>query len=288
MSEEAQVTSGTPDAAAAAAAIPNWKDSLPEDLRGGMDKFNDVADLATSYSQLEKKIGSSIRPPSEEAGPEDWEKFRKSVMEKDPSLLALPDDPDSEVWDTVYKQLGRPEEASGYTIPEIEGLDISDDRLNFIREAAHKAGVGGRQFESVIGQILQADAEVMSGRESERLAGLEALHNEWGMAYDDKVARASKIAEATGAPKKLVEALSAGKADAATLKWLDSLGGSLGKEDAQIASQFGGSSDRMTPDEALARASEIMTKLDSMPPSDPAYQGLVKKRVENMRIANSK
>jgi len=289
MPEADQITSEQHEAPVDTGSQPtDWKSSLPDEIRGKFDKFDDVGSLATSYDQLERMVGNSIRPPSEEAGAEDWNKFRSKVMEKDPALLALPDDPESELWNEVYAKLGRPEEPTGYAAPELEGLQIPEERLSFLQNAAYEAGIGGKQFEKVIGKVLEADAQMLQQQEEQRQEGLKSLNSEWGMAYDSKVERAGKVAEATGAPKELLDAVQNGSANAATLKWLDSLADSLGSEDAVVSQQFANGSNAMTPDEAMSRADEIFAKIQNMSPSDPQYKGLVKRRADYIGIANRK
>ena len=49
---------------------PNWKDSLPEELKGhkGLTDVKDVGSLAQQFLDSQQMIGQSIRVPGPDAG----------------------------------------------------------------------------------------------------------------------------------------------------------------------------------------------------------------------------
>ena len=94
------------------------------------------------------------------------------------------------------------------------------------------------------------------------------------------------MAELTDAPGPLVDAIKNGGADAATLRWLDSLTSSLGGETAEMIKQGPAGSDKLTKEEARARADEIYNTMMELPPGDARYQQLMEKRVKYIKMAS--
>jgi len=71
--------------------IENWKDSLPDDLKGekALESIQDIPGLVKSYVHAQKMIGSDKIPvPNKYATDEDWQ--------------------------AVYSKLGRPESPDAY------------------------------------------------------------------------------------------------------------------------------------------------------------------------------
>ena len=75
---------------------PAWTSQLAKDISGNADimkrltKFTNISDLAKSYAELEGKIGNSIVKPGKDATAEETSAF--------------------------YEKLGRPKDASGYSL----------------------------------------------------------------------------------------------------------------------------------------------------------------------------
>ncbi len=265
------------------APAASWRDSLPDDLKesSALKDVVDVDSLAKQFVDQGKFLGNAIRLPGEDATDEVRQEFRQRLLDKNVGLMETPNTEDAEAMDVFYKSLGKPDEASGYTRPE-NGLD--DARFGLLSQAAHEAGISNKQFKSIVGKVIEADQQVMEGINGERETGLTQLRNDWGTAYDSKIKRASKVAELTGAPEGLVGAINDGKVDAATLKWLDGLGSSLGGEQAEMISQGAGGQTGMTKEEARERSTEIHQTLMTMKQSDPRYQGLMDKRMEYTKM----
>lgn len=121
-------------------ARPDW---LPEKFWDGEAKAPNIENLAKSYAELEKTRGNTDDQKAK------WEAER---------LAARPEAPD------------------GYTLPEHDALDVeamaSSPIVNLWRKAAHEAGLGQEQFQSVIAEYAQAEVDRM---EADRVAELAKL-----------------------------------------------------------------------------------------------------------------
>lgn len=139
---------------------PKWMAQLDGEALKDADfikqlrKFQNIGDLARSYSNLEKKMGSYVNIPSEESGEEELNAF--------------------------YQKLGKPESADGYS--------IKDEKAGPFKELAFKTNLTDKQatvmFEG-LAQIGKDAAKAMNddlakmAQESEK-----ALKEEWGNDYN--------------------------------------------------------------------------------------------------------
>jgi hypothetical protein len=108
-------------------ATPNlagdWRESIPEDLRGApsLKKFEDVGALAKSYIELEKR-GFGLPVPNDK-----W-------TEKE--------------WEQLYDKLGRPESPEGYGFSDgdiPEGMQFDKELQDWFSQEAHKVGLSKKQ-----------------------------------------------------------------------------------------------------------------------------------------------
>jgi hypothetical protein len=138
------VTGDTPEATETVtpeeAARPEW---LPEKFWDGEAKAANIENLAKSYAELERGRGNTDELKAQ------WEADR---------IAARPETPDA------------------YQLPEHEALDAeamaASPVINLWRKAAHEAGLGQEQFQSVIAEYAQAEIDRM---ETERAAELAKL-----------------------------------------------------------------------------------------------------------------
>jgi len=249
--------------------------------------FTDVNGLAKAYVDAKTLMGNSVRLPSKEASETDRTSFVAELREKVPELILAPDYTSDESMMAHFLTLGRPEAVDGYELPEVEGASLPDERVEKLKELALGANLTKKQFKTLVEDEMRADLESTTRGLELQDAGMTGLKAEWGLAFNDKMARAIKIAEATGAPKDVVESVRDQTVPIATVKWLDSLGKALGSEDFQVALQTGGGGG-MTPDEAKERASEIRTKIHEMKPTHPDYNVLIKRMMDFDAVAAGK
>jgi len=113
-------------------AVPSWKESLDESLRNEpcLQSVKDIGALAKNYVNAQKAIG------------------KKGVIL--PSKLD-----DKEGWDGVWNQLGRPEEPSKYSKPELKVPDeyssfYTEEKIGNFAKIAHDAGLTDAQYKTLV------------------------------------------------------------------------------------------------------------------------------------------
>jgi len=271
---------------------PTFADSLPEDLRGNesLANFKDVGGLAKSFVEMKSMQGSSIRIPSEDASEDDRKAFNEKLISQMPNLMYKPDFDNAEQAEEFYATLGKPSEATAYGMPEVEGIEMPEERGKFLQEVAHKANLTKAQFDVIMEATLQAD--VAAGAEAEASAAEEAkaLKSEWGMAFEERKNNVARIAEHTGAPDRLIEAIKDDLAGVDTMQWLHKLSGMIQGEGSNFNDDDTGSSPdsgKVAPAEARAKISEINNN-KAHPywnPADPAHKDAMDKMLELQRAA---
>lgn len=147
-----------------------------------------VERMAKSYGELEKTVGLDkiALPPVGADGKPDWSKG-----------------------DAVFKALGRPDTAEGYTAfkaPEGKAFSAEEKALHGeIGKLLHSAGVADWQANKIAAGLaqLQSGKEGQSAeqKDAETTATETKLRGEWGAAFDTKIAAANKYLAA--APEAL-------------------------------------------------------------------------------------
>ena len=260
-----------------------WRDSLPdtlpEDIRNSksLDNIKDISDLVTQHVNAQSLIGNSLRIPSENAGQEDRQKFYDKVLKHAPDLMPKPNLEDEAAMNMVYSQLGRPADSGSY---QLEGVTLPDD----MKKAAHEAGLTQEQFEKVYSNFVKPSLDANTQHLSKVKEGREALAKEWGFAFQTKEQQAHAILQKTNAPTALVQAAANGELNAETLKWVDGLVTSIGKEGLD-AVNHGEASGRMTPAEAKAQIQEILNNPDYRNAKSVNQKPLMQKMIDLQRIS---
>lgn len=148
--------------------------------------------------------------------PADVAKSYKNGLEKwgDPaSLLKMPKaDAPPEAWDSVWKQLGRPDTPDKYELKAPDGLTISPKLDKAAREAFHKAGVPAKAAQAVYEQFTAAQKAEYDGLMAERKAEGEktvtTFKAKWGDKFDAEMGMAETAYKHLLSPglKKMFEA----------------------------------------------------------------------------------
>jgi len=149
-------------------------------------------------SNMRKKFGTGVYQPGEDAGSDDWGKFTNKVIElSNGRLMPKPDLEDKEQKNALLKILGKPEDASGYEFAKIEGApDLPDARKEFLAKTALELGLTKSQLKALDKTIRTADIEYKSEAQNAFNKEIKDLNLEWGLAYDDRLNSAIKIAKA--------------------------------------------------------------------------------------------
>lgn len=246
---------------------PDWKASLPEDVRAApsIAKFADPGSLAKSYVELERTLGNSVRPPGPDAGPEAHKAFQERMaqaVQGQADIVYLPKDPKAraEVEPKAFEVLGRPKDAKGY---DFNGIDLAGMNAETLAQEAFDAGLTNAQARKIVERAAGA-----AKTKAEAMARVKAeLATTFGAALPQATQEALAAAEQAGAPASVKEAIKNGTADKDTVLMFRNLAKSLGVQPRNLDDQRGGSrSPAMTPHEAEEQIREIMARPEYLNP----------------------
>ena len=155
----------------------NWYDNLGPDYRSDPDitKYKSLEEYAKGNREVRKMVG----------------KDKLIVPGKDASQEEL---------DTFYNKLGRPEELTGYNVPQMDVPDeitTAETDMETFKTKAHEIGLTDAQFQA----LYQMQMEMTIGKYQQGVdqgnsmaANTEkALRSEYGDAYEAKVDGAQKV-----------------------------------------------------------------------------------------------
>ena len=145
------------------AELPAWTSQLNDELKNNGDvmnqlsKFAKLSDLAKSYSELEKKLGSSLTKPNDDASDEEKQAF--------------------------YEKLGKPKSANDYSIKEEEAEQF--------RQLAFKNNLTDTQAKELYGEFVKIGQNFLQQHQENMQAMARDTQNllkkEYGNEYDAKL-----------------------------------------------------------------------------------------------------
>lgn len=156
--------------------MPEWKKALPDELRNApsLKAFNDVEALAKSYVNTKKLVGADKIPvPTEHASEADWKE--------------------------VFNKLGLPETETDYKVDLSKEISeaLNPDHFKVLKEAAYKLNVLPHQLKGLVETFHQIDSQAAENFAAEQSTNitkaLDELKDEWGVAYDANLGRATKL-----------------------------------------------------------------------------------------------
>ena len=158
----------------------------------------------------------------------------------------------------VYDQMGRPEKAEDYVVPEIDdqGIALNMDLADTFKTVAHKHGLSKEQYQGVIKELTEVSIEATLKSKAAVDADVKSLVDEWGGAYDRNKAIAIAIAKQTGAPPNLVLLLEGTTPPTELAKYFHSLSASLKGEGVNLTAEPGNTG-VMTPSDAISVMTEM-------------------------------
>lgn len=236
-----------------------WLEAVSEEYRPHLEKngIKDVSGLAKQFVDLQSHLGNSIRVPSAEAGDADRAAFYEKIQKHAPDLMPKPTDDESKA--AIWQTLGTPEQASEYDVqvPEALAGAVGDDRVNMLREVAHKHRLTKDQFQGVVSEILGADAQSYQAAVEAQQQGHAALKSKWGEAYEQRMSNVNNLLQQTGAPESLAKAVAEGNIDASALEWIYNMSDRVSQDEGSNLSRDQGNG-KLTPHEAESQMSEIL------------------------------
>lgn len=225
----------------------NWKEGLPEDIRGedSLKTVADIPSLAKSYIHAQRAIGrNKIVVPDQHATDEDWAQ--------------------------VFQKLGVPQDVKDYSIKAPPAFEKEDAFLNHYKEAAHKMGILPKQAEGMLKWYAELDQEMSKTQTEAQMNEINRQFGELkaslGAGWDRHWALANKAVQDVGGEELVKFMNESGLSKNVTLiKTFMEVGKKLYGEDA-IPDAQGHSG--LTPQEAQSRWQEIQGN-----PSHPYWQG---------------
>lgn len=242
----------------------NWRDSLPDDLKGNpiLEKYSDVPNLAKALIHAQSTIGKKgVIPPSDGATPEEIAGF--------------------------YKQLGLPD-LEKYDVKLPDGVEVNAERLKSLKEVAHKNGILPKQAQALIEWQLSQEQEVMKDAKAKRDAalkdGMDGLKKEWGQGWDKNVAAARLAVEELGGKdfREFLEKTGLGN-DPLVVRFAAKAGALMGED--KIRGHVPGGGFGQTPAEIQKEINDVMGN-SSHPyfnPRHPAHRSAVQDMEERYK-----
>jgi len=218
-------------------------------------KNSDTPEVAWDrLGNMRKKFGTALFQPGENAGTEDWGKFsEKAVALSDGRLMPRPDLEDADQRNALYKTLGRPDKAEDYEFSEVEGAQVHDDsRAAFLKKMAFEANLTKDQLKQIDMTVRQADVVRMQENQTAQENAMKSLKQEWGLATDDRLHGALKIAKTFFPHLGDDPTLTADE-----FKAFNSLAKQLGGSSTEFSSQGNQSVNAMSPNEAAEKIADM-------------------------------
>lgn len=252
-----------PETTAAPVTESNYLANVSEDLRGSVEKFKNVDDLAKSYVNLEKMMGDSVRVPTSDATPDTKNAFFDKIKGLDEVLIKPRT---QEGMDEFYNKLGRPEKASGYdhgaSIPsELINDPATVTELSQFQDRAHALGLTQDQAKGMIDMRMEQYTQYKQGMTTSTEEGLATLHKQWGSDYDTRLKGAVQMKDQMKEkfPDQMAQLLATNGSNPALAHMLSELAFSY--QEAGVVGQpkinYG-----MTPDQAAAKIGEKLSDQD--------------------------
>lgn len=167
----------------------NWKESLPEELRGEpcLDNVKNFATLTKSFVNAQKMIGKNkIALPGENATPEELDAF--------------------------YSALGRPENPDKYTLDAVElpeGITLDDAAVKEFRDFAFKNGFSQKLFEQALAfdvmRVQNASAAALAAHNKEYDETMTKLRQQYGQDLPARIAQVDKALSTFGIKELFIE-----------------------------------------------------------------------------------
>jgi len=269
--------------------VPEWQQAIPENIRG-WDEVKNSDSPEKFWGQVENMrsfLGQSIRIPGEDAGAEQQQEFYDKLINKVPDLMIRPKDDDPDAMQTLYRQLGQPENSDDYRIPEIEapeGIPVDENALKAFAPIAHKYGLSQKQFEGVLKDYNEGQLQGVLQQRSDYQQQMQDLRGEWGLTFDDNMQKADRVRQAfLGDDLASIEGLPPG-----IIRGLAKIADQFGGEGSNDLISSQGKAGVVAPSEAKAQVNEIMSNREHAywNAGDPGHADAVKKVVALMKQAN--
>ena len=252
---------------AAKAGQGNWYDTLPQDIKANptITRYKSGEEFAKGHLELEKTMGlKGTLVPVESSSDEVRAKF--------------------------FKDIGRPDNAEGYTSPVMEGLHESikltqEQDVGWFKKLAFDAGLNGKQHDAIYKAYLELQSQRLTEydktlSDQSNQAGTD-LRNKWGGTYDERLALSNGLVKKFGA-EKADSLMTKFGSDPEAIEFLYNLGSQLSEDKL---GEIGRSGLGMHPEEAKTEINKLMKVIMETKPDDPIYKDLLAKKNTLYKIA---
>lgn len=162
-------------------------------LTGNIKDFKDINQMAKSYNELQKMVGSSVRIPPKDASEESRQEFLNKIKDIDGVILKSDE--------KLYDKLGRPATAEDYKLSEVVREDLRavlKPEVDAFQATAHKIGLTSDQAKQLLDMRMQDMATAEAKALETRTKSAEALKTLWGQDYDNRLAAAKQVVDIYG------------------------------------------------------------------------------------------
>lgn len=208
------------------ASVPDtWYSKIEDpDLKGYVEKkgWKDPVETVKSYREIEKKQGTSISLPKENATPEEVNAF--------------------------YSKLGRPETPEAYQLPVPEGQDATlaqnMSKIMFDNgvpaKSAQALATAWNEYQAQQAQAYEAEQEKIAEQQAEN------LKKEWGAKYETNEVIAKNAVKAFGVTGDQIDQLQQAMGYDGVMKFFQNLGSKIGEDKFISGDASNGSKATMT------------------------------------------
>ena len=217
-------------------SVPDWKTMLPDDVRNdpSMKAIADIQSLAKSFVHAQKLVGADkVAIPGKHATEDDWDNF--------------------------FNKIGKPRDIGQYEIKVPESFDKKS--MEGFKETAFKNHLLPKQAQAIIDWYSKANQEMSQQIESQTRAQqqeeIQSLKQEWGAAFDTKIARAQMVIKNHADDETIKYLAESGLGNNIKLVRLLAKVGEMYNED-QIRGS-GGDPNALSPQDAMRQANDIMS-----------------------------
>ena len=171
--------------AAGGGTPPDWRASLPEDIRGeaSLATIPSVAELAKGYVHAQRLVGTDKIPAPQKT----WQKAQ---------------------WDEFFGKIGRPAEPGAYKFSDVKvesGVAVDQEKLTALRAKFHEIGLTNDQADQIykyyLGSIDATAQSEKNAAQSRQQAAINTLKQEFGADFDNNVALAKAVVQQHGSPE---------------------------------------------------------------------------------------
>ena len=221
-----------------------------------LEQINTVGDLAKSFVETKAMVGNSLgRAPDKDAGPDAWQAWANSLIEKtDGKVMLKPDFTQEEQTQEFYRTIGKPEKMEDYENPEDSSLD--DGTAAQLRELGFKHNLTKAQMKGFMSDLSGLQKQTLTNLEEARTLNMKSLQDEWGMAAEARIEAAHKVLE------EFPDGRSSDNLTPSEIKALYKVHTSLTGKGAQVHGQKGAEPDgRRTPEEAILHFKAVLKRV---------------------------